>query len=356
MEVCVHTNEKKSVEDESPPAFMDSIRSDSSALKKTLTFMNSSQIQRSNSFERLLTFECKICFCDIEGDVFSSDHHQCTSTFCAECVAQHCKTQIDEGTFDINCPCSTNNERFLLEYNEVMNLLDPQYKEKYTELSLKKGTMSMKDHVYCPKPGCSGSGFVDPCSSYFLCPECNTKVCPNCQEDFHRGLTCKQRQVQKLMESGNKEAAMTELWKQSRTKKCPNCNVAIEKTGGCAHMTCRYCKFEFCWVCMEKYYDGHIRQKHPNLHVPFVTPQEQMRRNVQLMQLYRRQQLFMLFRQHQLALQQQEQDGMQTPHSPQVLQEGMKALQKGIHTQDKKRRTHSQSTGQTIFDNDAHRW
>merc|ERR1711924_409762 len=31
------------------------------------------------------------------------------------------------------------------------------------------------------------------------------------------------------------------------TKRCPKCNVTIEKNGGCDHMTCALCKYEWFW-------------------------------------------------------------------------------------------------------------
>ena len=34
---------------------------------------------------------------------------------------------------------------------------------------------------------------------------------------------------------------------------CPMCSVYIEKNGGCRHMTCRNCGFEYCWDCHQKY-------------------------------------------------------------------------------------------------------
>lgn len=46
-------------------------------------------------------------------------------------------------------------------------------------------------------------------------------------------------------------------WLLANTKKCPQCHAAIEKNGGCMHMTCRKnaggCGFEFCWLVISSY-------------------------------------------------------------------------------------------------------
>lgn len=46
---------------------------------------------------------------------------------------------------------------------------------------------------------------------------------------------------------------MNYKWIEEHTKKCPNCNEPIEKNGGCNHMTCKSCSYDFCWICSEKW-------------------------------------------------------------------------------------------------------
>lgn len=39
------------------------------------------------------------------------------------------------------------------------------------------------------------------------------------------------------------------------TKSCPNCNVSTERNGGCAHICCTQCYFEWCFICKSKWSD-----------------------------------------------------------------------------------------------------
>jgi len=70
------------------------------------------------------------------------------------------------------------------------------------------------------------------------------------------------------------------------TKKCPQCLVNIEKSGGCLHMVCHVCKYDFCWDCLQNYIPGHIRNFHPEkkmaaqLNVPLLQEMIAAQRNL----------------------------------------------------------------------------
>lgn len=62
---------------------------------------------------------------------------------------------------------------------------------------------------------------------------------------MHAPLKCKNIADWK---SKFKDAANV-IWLSNNTKQCPKCKQLIEKNGGCNHMTCQNCKYEFCWYC-----------------------------------------------------------------------------------------------------------
>ena len=41
----------------------------------------------------------------------------------------------------------------------------------------------------------------------------------------------------------------------SGIKNCPNCNIKIEKNGGCDHLECIKCQTHFCWGCLKEFND-----------------------------------------------------------------------------------------------------
>lgn len=58
----------------------------------------------------------------------------------------------------------------------------------------------------------------------------------------------------------------------AHTKDCPKCHICIEKNGGCNHMQCYHCKYDFCWMCLgdwrshgSEYYECSRYKENPNI-------------------------------------------------------------------------------------------
>ncbi len=74
------------------------------------------------------------------------------------------------------------------------------------------------------------------------------EFCFGCGHDSHAPAVCP---LVKLWLKKCADDSETSNWIKANTKDCPNpaCSSTIEKSGGCNHMTCRKCKYEFCWMC-----------------------------------------------------------------------------------------------------------
>ncbi|KAF3446257.1 hypothetical protein FNV43_RR11436 [Rhamnella rubrinervis] len=109
---------------------------------------------------------------------------------------------------------------------------------------------------WCPAPGCNYAiDFVDfagGCRGNFdVYCRCSYSFCWNCNEGAHRPADC-DAAVKWMLK--NKDESQNYNWILVNTKPCPDCKRPIEKNLGCNHMTCsRPCRYEFCWICMEKW-------------------------------------------------------------------------------------------------------
>eukprot|EP01102_Stenamoeba_stenopodia_P016296 TRINITY_DN5678_c0_g1_i1.p1 TRINITY_DN5678_c0_g1~~TRINITY_DN5678_c0_g1_i1.p1 ORF type:complete len:591 (+),score=97.65 TRINITY_DN5678_c0_g1_i1:108-1775(+) len=204
-------------------------------------------------------YTCPVCYSDygIE-DMYVID--ECYHRFCFGCIGHYIKEQINQGNCkQIKCPdptCSVN-----LHPQEIRHCVDGEMYAKYEKFALKSALDAMPNLVYCPKLGCNNAMIGDEdteenpmirCSN----PECQFTFCCNCKEEWHADVTCAQWQQWKKENSENDQR--TEDWLKLNAKACPQCKSAIEKNGGCNHMTCKKCQYEFCWLCMKKYTTDHF--------------------------------------------------------------------------------------------------
>lgn len=108
---------------------------------------------------------------------------------------------------------------------------------------------------WCPAPNCEYAvrcPGITPKSLHHIVPivtcACNHKFCFGCGlSKDHQPCIC---YIVKLWLKKCADDSETANWIQANTKECPKCMATIEKNGGCNHMTCKKCKYEFCWICM----------------------------------------------------------------------------------------------------------
>ena len=187
---------------------------------------------------------CLICYNKLTKDELNNNFIECFHGFCNSCYYDYLKEKIINNDVEyIKCPqkgCDTIlNDNFiqfhLIEKDDIPLL------EKYIKFKQRKQIAKDPNIQLCPFPNCESYANKNPKSLFVTCLE-GHKFCFNCLKDWHENEKCKFEEDVKF-----------DNWKKSKkVKRCPNCKYFIEKNEGCNHMTCRNCKYEWCWICLQE--------------------------------------------------------------------------------------------------------
>ncbi|KAF9792526.1 RING-5 domain-containing protein [Thelephora terrestris] len=213
----------------------------------------SSRSKKSLSVEG--PFVCPICFDDTQTRTLAL---ACSHKFCTECWMAYATNKIkSEGEFKITCMAEECNLVATDSFIQSILTTDPSTFDRYKELLVRYFVSCNRELKFCPYPECAQTVSCPAAASKFAlttiipivnCEEQKHKFCFACPiEDDHRPLICT---VSKLWSQKCRDDSETANWIKSNTKECSKCQSTIEKDGGCNHMTCKKCKYEFCWVCM----------------------------------------------------------------------------------------------------------
>ena len=190
---------------------------------------------------------CLICENKLTSEELDYNFIECFHGFCDSCYYDYLKEKIINNDVEyIKCPqkgCNT-----ILNDNFIQNhlLSDIPLLEKYIKFKQRKQLAKDPNIQLCPYPNCESYANKNPKSLFVTCLE-GHKFCFNCLKDWHENEKCKIENDKKF-----------ENWRNSRkVKRCPKCKYFIEKNEGCNHMTCRNCKYEWCWICLQESLPGH---------------------------------------------------------------------------------------------------
>jgi len=201
-------------------------------------------------------YVCPICCDDNPSDPRSL---VCGHKFCSVCWGEYIKNKVrTEGEQWVTC---MGEDCSVVAPNEfVQSVLsgDTSTWERFKELLVRHYVASNHNLKYCPYPSCTYTVSCPSASSksslttmvpIVTCgASASHKFCFGCNiDDDHRPVVCG---VAKMWLQKCQDDSETANWIKTNTKECSKCQSTIEKNGGCNHMTCKKCKYEFCWVCM----------------------------------------------------------------------------------------------------------
>jgi len=194
---------------------------------------------------------CGICFDEMEKDkIFLAP---CKHYYCKDCLRMHYRIKIMDGDV-LRLPCPHINEfnehcRREIEEEEILNFCDDEMKAKFKKFKENKLIQLNEYARFCPKAGCEGWTVGSKWNPKLTCDQCGYTYCWSCSNEWHGYFS---RCVD------DQDGAFIKFTMGRDIQTCPKCRVRIWKNDGCNHMTCKFCKYEFCWLCRGKYTHNHF--------------------------------------------------------------------------------------------------
>ncbi|CRL00748.1 CLUMA_CG014004, isoform A [Clunio marinus] len=198
----------------------------------------------------LETFECTICFIEIEAYA-GAVLRECLHSFCKQCLESHIKYSEDA---EIKCPFRDNQYscQSSLQEREIRALVSKEEYEKHLTRSIRQAEHKIENTFHCKTPNCRGWCIFEDTSNIFRCPVCTIVNCLTCGA-IHDGINCKQYQDMLNNDTDSESAKQTKEMLQDLIDKeealnCPTCHIFLLKKWGCDWLKCSFCKTEICWV------------------------------------------------------------------------------------------------------------
>ena len=171
----------------------------------------------------------------------------CGHMFCINCWSQYLVTAVQGGkAAAIECmQCS-----LYVSLEMVQQMIQSQV-DIYARFLRTALAEFVKSHYllrWCPGPNCTTVfQVVKRSAKQVTCSHCAASCCFMCGEPYHCPTNCETLHMWLKKLQDDSETANYIL---TNTKECPKCHVVIEKNGGCNHMHCSQCNYDFCWMCL----------------------------------------------------------------------------------------------------------
>ena len=216
------------------------------------SFSNISVKSESKNSENSISFQPEI-ECPICSESFLPDKNNtlkaCGHRFCNGCWNDFLSIKIQENQLtSIKCLDYKCQEK--PDDNFIINLLNSNNNliEKYKRFKFNLEIINDPNKKMCPFPNCD---------SYLELKDENYKIV-KCLNNHIYCFFCLNKPHGKEPCNFQLKDSLLEYAKNNLIKKCPKCNIVIQKNKGCNHITCSNCNYQWCWLCNEKYTFDHF--------------------------------------------------------------------------------------------------
>ncbi|KAI6704348.1 hypothetical protein NL676_007310 [Syzygium grande] len=200
---------------------------------------------------------CEICAERKEANEMFRIGTMCSHTFCSLCISRYVETKVLDTVTTIKCPGMECEG--VLQINSCRQILPENVLYMWEKL-LCEAMFLESQKFYCPFENCSALLIKDYDGGEVIreseCPYCHRLFCAECSVPWHAGVSCEEFRSLNEDERGSEDLIVRELAKEKKWGRCPKCKFYVERTEGCAHITCR-CQVQFCYGCGSEWTHSH---------------------------------------------------------------------------------------------------
>lgn len=170
----------------------------------------------------------------------------CGHSFCKICLVTIFKNALEsKNTITLRCADEECEQAFNEEDIKLITNNNIELFEKYSNIKLQEWLNTHPDKRHCPIPNCTYSFINDGKKAItFKCPNCSELYCSNCLILHDKSISC--QQIDHELNNNLRNLMGKNI------KHCPRCKGYVQKNGGCDHMKCTRCDYDFCWNCLQK--------------------------------------------------------------------------------------------------------
>ena len=171
---------------------------------------------------------------------------------CKNCLFEWTMTEVKRTSFAVDFKVRCPNEGCGCEYDPdlLYTIFSNDQQDQLSAVLLKTYASEQDDIRHCPRANCNYFGIISlkQCSDTLNCPACRYEWRDPVNYSVYEKVMDKIQQISK-----RRNGLLSEIYEGIFTESCPKCSIPIYKNGGCMHMTCQKCKYEFCWTCKQNH-------------------------------------------------------------------------------------------------------